>query len=119
MVEEKALRKKLSEFEDEMVTNDSKSFVFLRKLVILRREMRYIRIEIFIYSTRLIMLVKGLKLYFHEYLDPIAVSICGFMMAVVTVFKSIKSKKNFFKLEVEDLNKQKEELYSPLNASTR
>lgn len=71
--------------------------------------MRYIRIELLIYSTRLIMLVSHLKLIGHTYLDPIFVSICGVIMAVTTVFKAIKSKKNFFKLELEDLKQRNDE----------
>lgn len=77
-------------------------------MLILRREMRYIRIEIFIYSLRLILLVSGLKLVGHSYLDPIFVSICGFIQAVTVVFKTIKSKKNFYKLEIEDLKDDEE-----------
>lgn len=103
MQEEQALFEKLMKYQDDLITHNSKSFVYLRKLVILKREMRYIRIEIFIYLMRLIMLTKHLKLTFHHILDPIFVSICGFMMAVTTVFKSIKSKKNFFKLEIDDI----------------
>lgn len=103
MQEEESFMAKLGMFHDDLITADSKCFVYLRKLVILRREMRYIRIEIFIYTMRLIMLTKHLKLKFHHYLDPIFVSLCGFMMAVTTVFKAIKSKKNFYKLEIDDL----------------
>ena len=103
MKEDAALVEKLSHFTSQLITNNSKCYVYLRKLVILRREMRYIRIEIFIYLMRLIMLTSHLKLVGHSYLDPIFVSICGLLMAITVVFKSIKSKKNFYKLEIEDL----------------
>jgi len=62
-----------------MIRRNKKCFVYLRKMLILRREMIYIRIEIFIYSLRMILLVSGLKLVGHSYLDPIFVSICGFI----------------------------------------
>jgi len=54
-----------------------KSYVYLRKLVILRREMRFIRVEIFIYTMRMIMLIGNLKLVGHNYLDPVFVSMSG------------------------------------------
>jgi hypothetical protein len=40
---------------------------------------------------------------YHDYRHPITVSVCGFTMAVTTVLKAIKSKKNFYKLEIDDL----------------
>jgi hypothetical protein len=90
---------KLYDCNNEIITKDKKSFVYLRKIVILSREMRYIRIEIFIYTMRLILLTSGLKLVGHKLLDPIFVSICGWAQAAVSIFKSIKSKKNFYKLD--------------------
>ena len=86
-----------------MIKTNSKCFVYLRKILILRREMRYIRIEIFIYAMRMIMLISHLKLVGHTHIDPIFISICGVLMAFTVVVKSIKSKKNFYKLEIEDL----------------
>jgi hypothetical protein len=80
----------------------------LRKILILRRELRFIRVEISIYLMRMILLIGNLKLVGHSYLNPIFVSICGLSQAVAVVFKSMKSKKNFFKLEIEDLQLQKE-----------
>ena len=107
--EDAALVDKLIQCQSELIKSDNKSFVYLRKLVILRRELRYIKIEIFIYSMRMILLVSGLKLVGHKYLDPIFVSICGFMQAFTSVIKSMKNKKNFYKLEVEDLKQDHEE----------
>jgi len=86
-----------------MIRSNTRCYVYLRKLVILRREMRYIRIEILIYSLRMILLTSNLKLIGHTMLDPIFVSICGLIMAVIVIFKTIKSKKNYYSLEVEDL----------------
>ena len=65
--------------------------------------MRFIRVEILIYSMRMILLISNLKLIGHRYLNPIFVSICGLIQAFTVVFKSMKSKKNFFKLDIEDL----------------
>jgi hypothetical protein len=51
----------------------------------------------------MIMLIGGMKLVGHSYLDPVFVSICGLIQAITVVFKSMKCKKNFYKLEIEDL----------------
>lgn len=63
-------------------------------------------VEILIYSSRMILLTKGLKLVGHNVLDPIFVSVCGLFQAFAVVFKSMKSKKNFYKLDVEDIKKE-------------
>jgi hypothetical protein len=65
--------------------------------------MRFILVEITIYCMRMILLISGLKLVGHDYLGPIFVSACGLFQATCSVFKSMKSKQNFFKLEIEDL----------------
>ena len=91
-----------------LIVRNKLNFVYLRKILILRRELRFIRVEISIYLMRMILLIGNLKLVGHSYLNPIFVSICGLSQAVAVVFKSMKSKKNFFKLEIEDLQLQKE-----------
>jgi len=53
---------------------------------------------------RIILLTSGLKLVGHELLDPVFVAICGMVSAILSVFKTMKSKKNFYKLEIEDVN---------------
>ena len=58
--EDREMVAKLDQFEDQMIRRNKKCYVYLRKLVIHRREMRYIRIEIIIYILRLILLTKGL-----------------------------------------------------------
>ena len=68
--------------------------------------MRFIRVEILIYSMRMILLISNLKLIGHRYLDPIFVSICGLIQAFTVVFKSMRSKKNYFKLDIEDIKDQ-------------
>lgn len=42
-------------------------------------------------------------------LDPIFVSFCGIAQAACNVFKSMKGKKEFFRLTIDDINKKKEE----------
>ena len=67
--------------------------------------MRFIRIELFVYVCRMIMLVGGLKLVGHQYLDPVFSSVCGLAHSWASVFKSMRSKKNFCTLETEDIKK--------------
>ena len=51
----------------------------------------------------------SLDLRYHPGLfDPIFVSSCALMQSITAIFKSIKSKKNFYKLEIEDLKKADE-----------
>ena len=85
-------------------------FVHLRKLLILRREMRFVRIELFIYSMRFVLLVGVLKLVGHSYLHPITMSICGWLQASCGIFKSMRSKKNFVKFETDDLDKYNDDV---------
>jgi hypothetical protein len=54
---------------------------------------------------RLILLIGNLKLIGHNYLHPIAISICGLIQAWIVIFKSMRSKKNFCKLETNDLSR--------------
>ena len=75
--EDAILMKKLDAFDDQKIKRNHLSYVYLRKLVILRREIRFIMVEILIYSSRMILLTKGLKLVGHNVLDPIFVSVCG------------------------------------------
>lgn len=90
---------------DDVITRKKAAFVYLRKIVILRREMRFLEIEIYIYTMRLILLVGSLKLIGHKWLHPVAMSICGLNQAFAVVFKSMKKKKTFGKLELKDLSR--------------
>ena len=93
----------LDEFQNLVIKKNHQAYVYLRKIVILRRELRFIWVEIFIYTMRLVLLTSSLKLVGHSWLHPIFVSCCGLSQAMSVVFKSMKSKKNFYKLEVDDL----------------
>lgn len=78
----------------------------MRKLIVIRRKIRFHQMETFIYSMRMIMLISSLKLVGHKYLDPIFVSICGLLQAFSVVFKSMKGKKKFYKVTIQDVNEQ-------------
>ena len=103
------MKETLLSLPNNLITKKEVSYVYLRKLVILRREIRFLSIEIFIYSMRMILLIGNLKLVGHSYLDPVLVSICALSQAWASVFKSMKSKKNFFRLEIEDIENHNKE----------
>ena len=75
----------------------------MRKLILLRRKIRFHQIEFFIYLMRMIMLIYSLNLAGHKHLHPIFVSICGLLQAITVVFKSMKGKKKFYKLTTADI----------------
>jgi len=91
---------------EELLRWDSEANVLVRNLIILRREAIFSRVEALIYIMRFFMLVSSLKLVGHSILHPIFVSGCGIIQAVATVFKSMKGKKNFYKLTIEDIQKR-------------
>lgn len=62
------------------------------------------------------MLVKSLRLVGHSILNPIFVSGCGIVQAFANVFKSMKGKKNFYKLTIEDI--QERENQTPVAPKT-
>jgi len=103
---EKILKQKLSAYNGRTVKPDTNGYAIMRQLILTMRKRRFQQIEIFIYSMRFIMLVSSLKLVGHRYLDPIFVSICGLLQAISVVFKSMASKKKFYKLTVEDVEKK-------------
>mmetsp|Transcript_31961 Transcript_31961/g.23630 ORF Transcript_31961/g.23630 Transcript_31961/m.23630 type:complete len:90 (+) Transcript_31961:658-927(+) len=74
----------------------------MRKLILIRRKIRFHKLEVLIYVMRMLMLVSSLKLVGHQVLNPIFVSLCGLAQAFIGVFKSMKGKKKFFKLTIED-----------------
>ena len=55
------------------------------------------------------MLTSALRLVGHKWLDPIFIAGCGLGQSCFTVFKSMKGKKPFFKLTMEDIIKRKEQ----------
>lgn len=51
------------------------------------------------------MLVFSLRIKGHELLNPIFVSLCGLCQANANVYKSMKGKKEIYKLTIEDIHK--------------
>lgn len=97
------MEKLLSLFEYQKIKPNAACYVLVRKIIVIRRKIRFHQMEVFIYSMRMIMLISSLKLVGHRYLDPIFVSICGLLQAISVVFKSMKGKKKFYKLTIQDV----------------
>ena len=103
---EKRLMEELELYKNQLIKSNRHSYVLMRNLIVIRRKIRFHQMEVFIYTMRMIMLVSALKLVGHRYLDPIFVSICGLLQAVSVVFKSMKGKKKFYKLTIEDIHER-------------
>ena len=103
--EERKLRKKIYQYSDKLVEPDTTWYVLVRNLVISRRETIFSKVECCIYLSRMFLLTYSLKLSGHTYLHPIFVSLCGLFQASCTVFKSMKGKKPFKVLTIEDVQK--------------
>ena len=56
---------------------------------------------------RFALLTSSLRLVGHSVLHPIFVSFCGLLMSTCVVFKSMKGKKDFYKLTIEDVEAKK------------
>lgn len=115
--EEIKLRVKLRQYNDTLIEPDQEAYVLTRNLIILRRECRFYMIEFWIYLLRLIMLTSSLRLVGHSVMHPIFVSMCGLFMSICVVFKSMKGKKDFYKLTVEDVEAQKKSQQTMLIAT--
>ena len=97
------LERELAKFDKEVIKSNRQSYLLMRKLILIRRKIRFHQMEVFIYLRRMIMLISSLKLAGHKHLHPIFVSICGLLQAITVVFKSMKGKKKFYKLTTADI----------------
>jgi hypothetical protein len=100
---ERKLMEELSRFQRQVIKSNRSCYVIMRKIILLRRKVRFHEIEFFIYLMRFIMLTYALRLAGHQHMHPIFVSICGLLQAITVVFKSMKGKKKFYKLTQADL----------------
>lgn len=110
--EEIKLRIKLRKYDEQKIAPDAECYVLIRNLIILRRECRFYMIEFWIYLLRFVLLTSSLRLVGHSVLHPIFVSLCGFVMSMCVVFKSMKGKKDFYKLTIEDVEAKKNQKVS-------
>ena len=97
------IRERLNKHLRQKVKPNNQAHALVRRLIVTRRKIRFHEIEVFIYVTRMIMLISSLKLVGHKYLHPIFVSISGLLQAIFVVFKSMKGKKKFYKVTMKDV----------------
>ena len=88
---------------------DTTWYVLVRNLVISRRETIFAKVESAIYLARMFLLTYSLKLPGHTFLQPIFISLCGLFQASCAVFKSMKGKKPFKVLKIEDIQKKQQQ----------
>ena len=75
----------------------------VRELIILRRERSFNKVEFTIYCSRMMLLTSALKLPGSDWLRPVFVAFCGLFQSGCQVFKSLRGKKHFHKLTIEDV----------------
>ena len=68
---------KLNKFADEVLKWNSEANLYIRNLIVLRRETFFHKIEVIIFLTRALMLFYDLRVFEQRYLNPIFVSACG------------------------------------------
>lgn len=78
----------------------------IRKLLIKRREISFHICEFLIYFARMMLLTSALKLPGADYLKPVFVASCGLFQSGMQVFKSMRGKKHFHKLTIEDVKEK-------------
>lgn len=101
--EEKIL-KQLGLYDDCFIAETEESYILIRDLIKLRREMSYNVLELITNVLRVFMLYKSLKLYGSIYLDSIFVELCGVLSSFTALLKSVK-KKSFEKTKKRDESK--------------
>ena len=100
---EQAIYRDLTREEGKKIRQNTRQYVLMRNLILIRRKIKFHQMEVFIYLMRMIMLIFSLKLVGHNQLHPIFVSICGLFQAIAVVYKSMKGKKKFYKLTTADV----------------
>lgn len=80
--------------------------MLVRELLILRRERSFNTCEFMIYMSRMFLLTSALKLAGSDWLAPVFVATCGLFQSGMQVFKSMRGKKHFHKLTIEDVKER-------------
>ena len=102
--QEKAIRARLAaNFKYKPVMLDTEQYVLVRELLILRRERVFNQVELLIYLARMMLLTSALRLPGSAWLRPVFVASCGLFQSGMQVFKSMRGKKHFHKLTIEDV----------------
>ena len=96
--EEASIQDKLQQFADDVLKWNSEANLYLRNLIILRRETFFHRIEVIVYLTRAVMLFYDLRVFGQMFLNPIFVSACGIVQVCSNMVKSMSGKKSIYKL---------------------
>eukprot|EP00347_Sterkiella_histriomuscorum_P014964 403358829 len=98
---------RMSQIENEKILPKSEAHELVRKLIILRKKLRFTLIGIIQNILRTVMLLFRLKMpYMHEIFHPIFISQCGMLSSYLGILKLFKEKKQFVKLKKLDQKNQ-------------
>lgn len=110
--EEKIL-KKLGLYDDCFIAETEESYMLIRDLIKIRRQMSFYVLELVTNILRVFMLIKSLKFPGSIYLDSIFVELCGVLSSFFALLKAMK-KKSFEKTKKREqakVEKRKVEVY--------
>lgn len=107
--EERTIKARLADLSTKQVKMDTEQYVLVRELLILRRERAFNVCEFLIYFARLMLLTSALKLPGSRWLNPVFVASCGLFQSGMQVFKSMRGKKHFHKLTIEDVKQHQQQ----------
>lgn len=105
---EEQILKQLGLYDDCFIAETEESYMLIRDLIKLRREMSFYVLELITNVLRVCMLYKSLKFFGAVYIDSIFVELCGVLSSFFALLKSVK-KKAFEKTQKRDDLKHKQE----------
>lgn len=95
-------------YDDCYIDDSEESYLLIRDLIKLRRQMSFYVLELITSILRVFMLYKSLKFAGAMYLDPIFVELWGVFSSFFALLKSIK-RKSFEKIDKRDAEKREQE----------
>jgi len=105
---EDKILKQLGLFDDCFIEDTEESYLLIRDLIKLRRQMSFYVLELVTNVLRTFMLYKSLKFAGSVYLDSIFVELCGVLSSFFALLKAVK-KKTFESIDKKESEKEKKE----------
>lgn len=89
---EEIILKKLGLYDDCFIAETEESYMLIKDLITLRRQMSFYVLELIVNVLRVFMLYKSLKFLGSVYIDTIFVELCGVFSSFFALLKSVKKK---------------------------
>lgn len=89
---EEEILKQLGLYDDCFIAETEESYILIRDLIKLRRQMSFYVLELITNVLRVFMLYKSLKFFGSIYIDSIFVELCGVLSSFFALLKAIKKK---------------------------